>query len=144
MRKAKLAFTPGAVSLTAALLAAGAGIGACGEATVVEEEAARDAIAQEIQAAGGTLTLENPRSGESERLTFDHLHESVEVSEGGRYVVCADFLADDGTVWDLDYYVNRNGDDYHVQDTVVHMIGEEEVISDAERERLDSRSGAAG
>ncbi len=43
---------------------------------------------------------------------------------GGRQVVCVDFQASDGTVYDVDFYLYRGAstDAFIVEDTVVHKV----------------------
>lgn len=61
----------------------------------------------------------DPESRSLVQLQFDGLHDSVEVK--GRttpyFVSCADFLAPDGTQYDVDFFISRN---YEVVLAVVH------------------------
>lgn len=74
-------------------------------------------------------------------LRFDHVHEDVEVTGGVRYTACVDFRDAQGTVYDVDYYVDREDDRFAVEDVVMHKAGEVDVLPPGERARLDSLPG---
>ncbi|MBI4539399.1 MAG: hypothetical protein HY704_07820 [Gemmatimonadetes bacterium] len=100
-------------------------------------EAVRAAITAHIRANDDQLTVNDPRTGQPLILAFDYVHDGVEGTAGGRQVACVDYRAPDGTVFDIDYYVDpREG--YQVEDVVVHLAGDEEVLSAQERERLNA------
>lgn len=113
---------------------------ACGEgpARANESEAVRSAVREQIRSEGETVSVSVPGREEERSLRFDHVHESVHETAGGRRVVCVDFTSPDGTVHDLDYYVDRDAGSWRVEDVVLHKVGEEEVLSGAERARLDA------
>lgn len=115
-------------------------LSACGprESDVPSVEV-RAAIAAVIHAQNDTMSLTDPRSGTPVRLAFDYVHEGVERTPGGRYLACVDFRAEDGEVYDVDYYVRRDGEGYRVADVVVHKAGGEKVLPATERARLDSK-----
>jgi hypothetical protein len=112
-------------------------LASCGAAPAAEVQAA---IAEDIHAQDDALTLTDPRSGAALELAFDHVHEGVEETAGGRYVACVDFRGTDGTLYDVDYYVDREGEGYRVEDVVLHKADGENVISDEERARLEAAS----
>jgi hypothetical protein len=49
-----------------------------------------------------------------------------------------DFRNQDGTVYDVDYYVAQEGPEFRVEDFVIHKIAGNAVIADATRQRLES------
>lgn len=97
------------------------------------------AITASIQSQGDSLTVTDPASGQPIALGFDHVHESVAETPGGRHVACVDFRAADGRVFDLDYYVGRRDGNPEVQDHIVHKVEGREVIASATRARLDAK-----
>ncbi len=115
---------------------------AAGVGGEVPAEAVRTAIADAIHAEGDMVMLPLPgRPGEEPlHLTFDYVHEGVEETPGGRYVACVDFRGADGTIYDVDYYVDREDGRLRVQELVVHKVGEEDVIPDSTRARLEEAS----
>lgn len=106
----------------------------------VPAEAVRTAIADAIHAEGDMVMLEVPgRPGEGPlHMTFDHVHEGVDETPGGRYVACVDFRGADGTIYDVDYYVAREGDVFRIEDVVLHEVAGENVIPDSTRARLET------
>jgi hypothetical protein len=99
-------------------------------------------VRAQITANGDRITLPDPTRGAPVDLVFDHVHDGVETTEGGRQVVCVDFRASDGTLYDVDYYVARPpaGGDILVQDTVVHKVAGKAALSDEERARLNRQA----
>lgn len=115
---------------------------ACGsQAGDVPAADIRSAIAEAVRARGDTLTLTDPRTGAPVLLRFGHVHEGVELTGGGRYTACVDFRDAQGTVYDVDYYVDREDDRFAVEDVVMHKAGEVDVLPPGERARLDSLPG---
>lgn len=111
---------------------------ACGSGVQdVPAEQVRAAIREQIQADRGELSLENPAAGDHVDLSFDHVHEGVKRTGGGRYFACVDFQGPDGTLYDVDYYVDSA--DYSVEDVVMHKKAGQSVLSEDERARLDSK-----
>lgn len=117
-------------------------LAACGgaEEGAVPAAEVREAIASHIHGAGDTLALilTDPRAGDPVSMAFDHVHESVDETPGGRYVACADFRAADGTVYDVDYYVRRANGRIQVEDVVLHKVAGQTVLAADRRARLDS------
>lgn len=99
---------------------------------------AKAAISHAMMASGNMLTLQNPVSGEDVELRFHFVHDGVHETPGGRQAACVDFMDADGTTYDVDFYVTENPDGkFEVTDTVIHKIGDEEVLPAEERERLE-------
>lgn len=123
------------------LLAALALIG-CGEVErEVAEEQIRATVSRGMQEKGGRLVLADPRTGERATLLFERVRERVVETEGGRYIVAADFRTETDTVYRVDFYLAPAGEEFAVRDTVVREIAGERVISDAERAALDTMTG---
>ena len=59
----------------------------------------------------------------SNRKAFDFIHEDVNSTKGGRYVVCSEFHNSGGTPYDVDYYVGMKDGEYAVEDVVVASTG---------------------
>ena len=104
-------------------------------------EAVRNVAEQHVGEAGGEMTFDDP-TGDG-RLTFalDRVHDGVHATEGGRQVVCVDFKSAGGTVYDVDFYVDRAGatDTLVVEDTVIHKVSGKNVLFDARRAELDRK-----
>ena len=67
----------------------------------------------------GRYPIFDPASRSLVQLEFKELHDSVEVvgRETVYFVSCADFVAPDGTPYDLDFFISEN---YQVVAAVVH------------------------
>jgi hypothetical protein len=67
----------------------------------------------------GKFPMYDPETRSLVQLEFKAFHDSVEI-KGRKYpyfVSCADFVAPDGTLYDLDFFVSKN---YDVVATLVH------------------------
>lgn len=115
---------------------------ACGaeepEASVPAAEI-RAKIESAIHSQNDELRLTDPRTEEAVTLAFDHVHEEVVPTEGGRFHACVDYTGPDGAVWDIDYYVDEAGEgEYRIEDIVIHSIDGESVLPEGARDRLDT------
>ena len=126
-------FLPVALVAAVSIVAA-----SCGAADPDEAGAVRAAITDAITSQQNTVTVTDPRTNSPIQLKFDHVHEGVETTPGGRQVACVDFRAGDGTVYDVDYYMKRENGSYGVGDVVMHKAGAEDVLPSDERARLDA------
>lgn len=102
-------------------------------------EQVRQAVADRITEGADSITVTDPTTGEKVRLAYDHVHENVKTSEGGRRFVCVDFRGPDGTVHDVDYYLDVEDGDPAVEDRILHKVGDENVVPDSIRRRLDRK-----
>lgn len=104
-------------------------------------EAVREAAAEHVRASGGEITFDDPSDDGRLTLAFDHVHDGVKATSGGRQVVCVDFKGADGTVYDVDFYVDRadTSGDLLVEDAVVHKVSGKSVLPDARRSELDRK-----
>jgi len=61
----------------------------------------------------------DPETRSLKQLKFTKFHDSVEIKgrTNAYFVSCADFVAEDGTLYDLDFFVSKN---YGVVSTIVH------------------------
>ncbi len=98
----------------------------------------RAAIAAAIHGQHDSITLTDPTTGAPVRLAFDHVHDKVEATPGGRHFACVDFRSAAGPVYDVDYYVGRRSGKLTVEDIVLHELGGKTVIACSTRARLDS------
>ena len=87
------------------------------------------------------MTFDDPSGDGRLTLSFDHVHDGVKETSGGRQVVCVDFKSADGTVYDVDFYVDRAeaSGDLVVEDAVVHKVSGKSVLPDARRDELDRK-----
>jgi hypothetical protein len=127
------------ISAALALVALFVLLSGCGGERDVPADAVRAAIADTIHARGDTLVLADSRSGKPLVVRFDHVHETVDPTPGGRYVACVDYMGPDGTVYDVDYYLGDREGTFQLEDVVLHKVDDENVIPEAERARLDSQ-----
>ncbi len=104
-------------------------------------DAVREAARKHVEASAGRLRLEDPTRGETIELTFDHVHEGVKATQGGRQVVCVDFRSADGKLYDVDFYVDRTdgAGDLVVEDAVVHEVDGKDVLSSERRDELQGK-----
>jgi len=104
-------------------------------------EAVRAAAAEHVRASGGEMTFDDPRGSGRITLAFDHVHDGVKTTEGGRQVVCVDFESADGTVYDVDFYVDREEatSGLLVEDAVIHKVSGKSVLPEARRAELDEK-----
>lgn len=116
-------------------------IGCAGDGGQEVDPETADAVRQRIEARLETRndTLRIPRPGDQDTvaLAFDHVHETVRSTPGGRYAACVDFHGPDGEVWDLDYYVDDETGEFEIEDVVIHKVGDETVLPDGARRNLD-------
>lgn len=123
-------------ALPIALVAAVSMVAAsCGAADADEADAVRAAITDSITSQQNRVTVTDPRTNSPIQLEFDHVHEGVEATSGGRHVACVDFRAAAGTIYDVDSYVKQENGSYRVGDIVMHKAGDEEVLPSDERAR---------
>ncbi len=104
-------------------------------------KAVREAAEEHVRASGGEMSFDDPSGDDQLTLAFDHVHDGVKATEGGRQVVCVDFKGADGTLYDVDFYVDRSegSDALLVEDTVIHKVSGKNVLSDARRAELDRK-----
>jgi len=129
-----------ASAVTAIALAAGS-LACGGERGGATPEAVRQAAESHVREAGHRMTFDDPQGEGQLTLVYDHVHEGVKDTPGGRQVVCVDFESADGTVYDVDFYVDRAADteELVVEDAVVHKVGERNVLPEARRAELDQK-----
>ena len=104
-------------------------------------EAVRNAAEEHVREAGGEMVFDDPAGDARLTLVFDHVHDGVKATEGGRQVVCVDFKSPDGTVYDVDFYVDRAEatDTLLVEDAVIHKVSGKNVLPDSRRAELDRK-----
>jgi hypothetical protein len=104
-------------------------------------EAAREAARRHVQASGGEMTFDDPDGNGRLTLAFDHVHDGVKATEGGRQVVCVDFKSTEGTVYDVDFYVDRAeaAGELLVEDALIHKVSGKNVLPDARRAELERK-----
>lgn len=100
-------------------------------------EAVRQRIQARMDARDDTLRIPRPGTRDTVALAFDHVHEKVRATPGGRYAACVDFEGPAGQVWDLDYYVDDESGGFEIEDVVIHRVGDETVLPEGARRNLD-------
>jgi hypothetical protein len=89
------------------------------------------------------MAFDDPRGEGRLVMAFDHVHEGVHGTEGGRQVVCVDFKDEAGTLYDVDFYLDDTGGvtaGLVVEDAVLHKVDGENVLPADRRKELDARS----
>ena len=116
-------------------------VGCGGAADGATPEAVRAAAEAHVRMSGGRMTFDDPNGGGPLVLAFDRVHEGVEATEGGRHVVCVDLKSADGTVYDVDFYVDRAeaSGELLLEDALIHKVSGRNVLSDARRGELDRK-----
>lgn len=102
----------------------------------ISPEEVRTLVMEEIHAVGDSISVQNPKTGQQTNLRFVAVHEGVMLTPGGRQMVCVDFTAPDGVVFDVDYYLSNRNQAWFVTDVAVHKVGPEDVQAPADRQRL--------
>ena len=101
--------------------------------TAFEETAARKFYVEDIKAAmqahikasvdqEGVFHLKDDQTGEMLALRFGKIHDPVRRIDGDTYFACTDFTvaSDPGKVFDLDFWLEPEGDHLVVRETRVH------------------------
>lgn len=110
-----------------------------GAADDAAPEAVREVAARHVRASGGEMIFDDPAGDGRLTLAFDHVHDGVKETSGGRQVVCVDFKSADGTLYDVDFYVDRAeaSGELQVEDALIHKVNGKNVLPDARRAELD-------
>jgi hypothetical protein len=101
-----------------------------GAASAADDPSIQGKTRQDIQAAmksfiashdtgDHTMLHYDPVTGKLLRLKLVELHDGI-VQKGHFYVSCADFQDEDGGVVDIDFLVVPSGDDFRVNQAIVH------------------------
>lgn len=81
-------------------------------------------VAHEAKSTGGDYVLKDPQTGETLRLELDKVHEErlAEVAED-TYFACVDFVAQDGTLYDVDFFMEGTStEDLEYQEFSIHKV----------------------
>lgn len=78
----------------------------------------------EEQAVDGVLSIYDPLSDGVLHLTLKELHAGI-VRKGDYFVSCADFVAPDGQIIDLDFLVREVDGKVRTTQAIVHKVGGE-------------------
>jgi hypothetical protein len=95
-------------------------------------------VVRERARGSRSISLPDPDSGHPLELSFDFLRGGVTTTAGGRHVMCTEYHAPGGTPYDVDYYVGMKDGKYVVEEVVIHKADGAVVLSNDQRERLDS------
>lgn len=79
-------------------------------------------IAQKIKEGGGVFKLKDDKTGEELTLDFVKIHDPVRKVEGEGYFACSDFRVkgEPQKVYDLDFWLKKEGDKLVITKTRVH------------------------
>ena len=67
----------------------------------------------------GQYVIYDSKKGELKRLKMTKLHDGI-VKKGEFFVSCADFVDQQGKVYDLDFLVSPNGNGHRVIQAIIH------------------------
>lgn len=77
---------------------------------------------------GGAFAIFDPRTEEALALELTDIHAGAHPVESGEVYYCADFRDADGTLYDLDFYVDESGARPVVVETFIHKVAGEDRI----------------
>ncbi len=87
------------------------------------DRAIRAHIESASKASGGRFTVKDDVLKKTWQLELVLVHKDrLQALADGSYFACVDFKADDGTMLDVDFFLNKKGDDLLVTDTSVHKV----------------------
>lgn len=91
----------------------------------VTKDSLADAIASYVQNeaahSGGYFRVQDPQQKTSLALTLTEVHrDRLSQLKDGRYFACADFKGRDGHVYDIDVFMQDNGNGLNATDVTVH------------------------
>jgi len=114
------------------LLVLGVGMLRAGEkVTGQEAEKVRSAIEsyvkQDSNLKGGFLIYDE-KENKVLNLTYDHVHKGVEKTEGGEYFACVDFVDSDKNTYDIDIYVDKEGESLNISKMIIHKVNGEDRL----------------
>lgn len=89
----------------------------------MERVAIKTAMGHHVQAntLNSSYIIYDNQKGELKKLTLDNIHEGI-VRKGDFFVSCADFRDTSGKLYDLDFLVAKQGNDYRVIQALVHAV----------------------
>jgi hypothetical protein len=114
------------------LLVVGVGMIHAGEKASGEEaEKVRSTIESYVKqdsALKGGFLIYDEKENKVLNLTYDHVHKGVEKTESGEYFACVDFVDSDKNTYDLDIYVEKDGEEWDISDIVIHKVNDEDRL----------------
>ncbi|HWP93421.1 MAG TPA: hypothetical protein VNN20_14605 [Thermodesulfobacteriota bacterium] len=114
------------------LLVLGVGILRAGEKVTGEEaEKVRSTIEtyvkQDSDLKGGFLIYDE-KENKVLNLTYDHVHKGVEKTESGEYFACVDFMDSDKNTYDIDVYVDKEGESLNISKMIIHRVNSKDRL----------------
>lgn len=108
------------------LLALGAGMLQAGEKVTGEKaEKVRNFIEsyvkQDSDLKGGFLIYDE-KGNKVLNLKYDHVHQGVEKTKDGEYFACVDFVDSNKNTYDIDFYADKEGEEWDISDIVIHKV----------------------
>jgi hypothetical protein len=80
-----------------------------------------DYAKKSAEAGGGWMTIADDQTKGDRKMVLDKIHRERLAKTGEKtYFVCADFKADDGKIWDLDFWVSQSEHGLTVSETMIH------------------------
>lgn len=107
--------------------------------------AGQSAIERHVAAhsQGSVFSIYDSRAGKPLALQLVSIHTTAHPMKSGEVFYCADFKGDDGTEYDLDFYVNEKGEMPVVVDSFIHKAGGKDRIRPGENAKAVDEGEAA-
>ncbi|MBL1274798.1 MAG: hypothetical protein COB30_001800 [Ectothiorhodospiraceae bacterium] len=89
----------------------------------IERLAIQTAMGEHVQTntLNTNYVIFDNQKGHLKKLTLEKLHDGI-VRKGDFFVSCADFRDSSGKLYDLDFLVAKQGDNYRVLQALVHAV----------------------
>lgn len=78
-------------------------------------------VKQDSSLKGGFLIYDE-KEEKLLNLKYDHVHKGVKKTESGQYFACVDFVDENKNTYDLDFYVDKEGENLYISNIVIHKI----------------------
>ncbi|MGH9380193.1 MAG: hypothetical protein ACRD2Z_06230 [Thermoanaerobaculia bacterium] len=114
--------------------------------TLDELADAMEAWVESESEATGTMAVDDPVTGETLQLTLDHVHrERLAHTDEQTYFACADFQAADGTLYDVDIFMEGpNAESLEATEVTVHKVNGEARYTWYEEEGIWKKRSVEG
>lgn len=97
----------------------------------------------EAHAQGGVFSIYDSREKKALALELGAIHSTAHVMKSGETFYCVDFTGDDGTAYDLDFYVDEAGGKPVVEEFFIHKANGSDRIRPADGADAVAESVAA-
>ncbi|MGB7291360.1 MAG: hypothetical protein WBD99_04225 [Thermodesulfobacteriota bacterium] len=124
--------TPQALGGVIFLLVLGVGMVRAGEkVTGGDAETVRSTIESYVRRDSnlkGGFLIYDEKENKVLNLTYDHVHKGVETTESGEYFACVDFVDSNKNTYDIDVYVDKEGESLNISKIIIHKVNGEDRL----------------